>query len=223
MRDILQLSLLDRAFYYAGFLLQGLGVTVSITVGAFIIALTLGLVLAIGHMSKSALARAASIVYVQVFRGLPPLTLLFILYFGLTYIGVRLSPLTAAILGLGLGGAAYCCEIFRSGFSALHFGQKEASAAVGLTPFQSLRFIMLPQAFKVALPSLANYAIGLIKDTALASAVAAPEMLYRAKNLSNETYDSPLIYLIVAAIYFLLTFPVARWVDALERRRGAWS
>lgn len=210
---------LERAVYYLTFLLKGFEVTVYISTGSFIVAVLLGVLLAIARLSRFRLARMAALSYTEVFRGLPPLTLLFILYFGLSYLDIRLAPITAAILGLGLGGAAYCCEIFRAGFCALHFGQAEAAKAVGLTPLQTIRHITLPQALRVALPSLANYGIALIKDTAVASAVAAPEMLYRAKNLSNETYDIPMIYLMVAIIYFCLTFPLARWSAALEHRR----
>ena len=84
-----------------------------------------------------------------------------------------------------------------------------------------MQFIVLPQAFRITLPPLANYAIGLIKDTAVASAVAAPEILFRARNLSNETFQTPLIYLLVAIIFLCLTFPLARLSEYLERRRKA--
>ncbi len=82
---------------------------------------------------------------------------------------------------------------------------------------------MFPQSLRVTLPPLANYAIGLIKDTAVASAVAAPEILFRARNLTSETFETPLIYLMVALLYFCLTFPIARAVDRMERRRRAWA
>lgn len=216
-------TLFTRIQYYLGVLLEGVGVTVGITVGAFLIATVLGLLLAMIKVSRLPLARPAVNLYVELFRDIPPLTQLFIIYFGLTYVGVRLDPVTAAIVGLGLNGSAYCTEIFRSGFSALHHGQREAALAVGMTPIMAMRFVILPQAFRVTLPPLANYAIGLIKDTAVASAVAAPEILFRARNLTSETYETPLIYLLVALIYFVLTFPIARWVDHLERQRRSWS
>ena len=90
-----------------------------------------------------------------------------------------------------------------------------------MTPLATMRFIILPQAFRITLPPLANYAIGLIKDTAVASAVAAPEILFRARNLTSETFETPVIYLLVAIIFFCLTFPLARLAEHLERRRKA--
>ncbi len=209
--------------YFLSVLLQGALVTVSITLGSFLIAIVLGLLLAVLRTSSSATLRLLVRCYVEVFRDIPPLTQLFIIYFGLTYVGLTLNPFEAAVIGLGLNGSAYCTEIFRSGFSALHHGQLEAAAAVGLTPLKRMRFIVIPQALRITLPPLGNFAIGLIKDTAVASAVAAPEILFRARNLTSETFETPLIYVIVAMIYFSLTFPVARLVDRLEARRRSWA
>lgn len=216
-------DLLARILYYVSVLFEGVGATVTITIGALAIAATVGLALAMLKVSNLPSARFFVGAYVEIFRNIPPLTQLFIIYFGLTYVGVRLEPLTAAIVGLGLNGSAYCAEIFRSGFSALHHGQREAAAAAGMTPPMAMRFVILPQAFRITLPPLANYAIGLIKDTAVASAVAAPEILFRARSLTSETYETPLIYLIVAILYFCLTFPLARWADHLEQKRKTWS
>jgi polar amino acid transport system permease protein/cystine transport system permease protein len=216
-------GLIARVVYYLGVLVQGVGVTVGITLGALAIAIVLGLVLATLKVSRLPLARPLVDSYVEVFRDIPPLTQLFVIYFGLTYMGIRLEPVTAAIVGLGLNGSAYCTEIFRSGFSALHHGQREAAAAVGMTPAMSMRYVILPQALRITLPPLANYAIGLIKDTAVASAIAAPEILFRARNLTSETFETPLIYLIVAIMYFCLTFPIARWVEHLEKSRRSWA
>ncbi|MCB1883207.1 MAG: amino acid ABC transporter permease [Geminicoccaceae bacterium] len=213
----------ERVPYYIGVLLKGATVTVGITLGALAIALALGLALAVLRTTRLPLARPFVRSWVEVFRDIPPLTQLFIIYFGLTYVGIRLDPFTAAVVGLGLNGSAYCAEIFRSGFSAVHHGQREAAASIGMTPMRAMRFVVFPQAFRVTLPPLANYAIGLIKDTAVASAVAAPEILFRARNLTSETFETPLIYLLVAILYFCLTFPIARLVDRLEARRKAWA
>lgn len=216
-------GLIARILYYASVLFEGVGATVAITAGALSIAVVLGLALAMLKVSNLPAARFCVNAYVEVFRNIPPLTQLFIIYFGLTYVGVRLEPLAAAIIGLGLNGSAYCTEIFRSGFSALHHGQREAAAAAGMTPAKTMRFVILPQALRITLPPLANYAIGLIKDTAVASSVAAPEILFRARSLTSETYETPLIYLLVAILYFCLTFPLARWADRLERKRKGWT
>ncbi len=213
----------SRAPVYLEVLLQGAGVTVMITAGSFLMAVFVGLTLAILKTYRLLIVNALINVYVELFRGIPALTLLFICYFGLTYVGIRLNPLPAAIIGLGLSGGAYCTEIFRSGISALHHGQREAAAAVGMKPFMTMRYIILPQALRITLPPLGNYAVGLIKDTAVASAVAAPEILFRARNLTTETFDTAFIYLLVACLYFCMTFPIARWVDHLEKKKASQS
>ncbi len=214
---------LDNIPYYLGVLLQGAGITVTLTLGALAIAVVLGLALAAFKVSRIPLARGFVDIYVEIFRDIPPLTQLFIIYFGLTYVGIWLDPIAAAIVGLGLNGSAYCAEIFRSGFAALHHGQREAAASIGMTPGMAMRHVVLPQALRITLPPLGNYGIGLLKDTAVASAVAAPEILFRARNLATETFETPLIYLLVAVLYFCLTFPLARLVDRLERNRRSWT
>jgi His/Glu/Gln/Arg/opine family amino acid ABC transporter permease subunit len=216
-------GVLSRYEYYIGVLLQGASVTVVITMGALAIALVLGLALAALKVSGIPLARQFVDSYVEVFRDIPPLTQLFIIYFGLTYIGLRLDPIPAAVIGLGLNGSAFCAEIFRAGFAALHHGQREAAVAVGMTPGMAMRYVILPQAFRITLPPLGNYAIALLTDTAVASAIAAPEILFRARNLTSETFETPVIFLLVAILYFCLTFPLARWVNYLERKRRIWS
>lgn len=214
------IDLFHRSTSYVEVLLQGAGVTVAITAGSFLMAVAIGLVFAVVRTFNIRGINALIAVYVEVFRGIPPLTLLFICYFGLTYVGIKLNPLPAAIIGLGLAGGAYCTEIFRSGISALHQGQREAAAAIGMTPLMAMRFVILPQALRITLPPLGNYGIGLIKDTAVASAVAAPEILFRARNLTTETFDTALIYALVAIIYLAMTFPLARWVAWLEKKRS---
>ena len=159
---------------------------------------------------------------VEVFRGIPALTLLFVIYFGLAYLGWRIGPMTASILGLSLIGGAYLSEVFRAGLDALHHGQREAALAAGMTPAQALRYVLVPQAWLVTLPPLANYAIGLLKDTAIVSAIAAPEIMFWARSLVTSTFETTLVYVLAAAIYLTLSFPLARLADRLERRREAW-
>jgi ABC-type amino acid transport system permease subunit len=162
-------------------------------------------------------------VYVEIFRGIPALTLLFILYFGLAYSRIRIESVPAAILGLGLVGGAILTEVFRSGFEALHHGQREAALAVGMTPIMAMRYIILPQAVRITLPPIGNYAIGLLKDTAIVSAIAAPEIMFYARNLVTSTFETTIIYVLVAILYFCLSFPLARIVGRLEERRRSWQ
>lgn len=205
------------------FLLTGAVVTVEVTAGAFVASVLLGMLFAGFRTSRSRLLRGLAHVYVEVFRAVPVLTQLFIVYFGLGAVGIRLSPLPAAVVGFGLNGGAYLTEVFRAGIEAVHRGQSEAAFSIGMTRLMALRIIVLPQATRIVIPALANFAIGLLKDTSLASAVAAPELAFNANMLVRETYMSTQIYLAVAVIYLGLSLPLSALSRALERRGARGS
>jgi His/Glu/Gln/Arg/opine family amino acid ABC transporter permease subunit len=162
------------------------------------------------------------IMYVEVFRSVPALTQLFIIYFGLAQIGIRLQSLPAAIVGLGLAGGAILTEVFRAGFQALHHGQREAALAVGMTPIMAVRYIILPQAWRIVLPPLGNYSISLLKETSVASAIAAPEIMFFARQLVTKTFETPLIYSMTALFYLAMSIPLGRLVARLERKERSW-
>jgi His/Glu/Gln/Arg/opine family amino acid ABC transporter permease subunit len=200
-------------------LLHGAIVTVKVSVGALLIALGGGLGLAVlRFLFSSRLLHWAVGVYVEVFRNIPSLTHLFIIYFGLPYFGIRMSSMTAAILGLGLIGAAVLTDVFRAGLEAPSRGQSEAALAAGMTPFMVLRLIVLPQAWRVSLPPTGNYAVGLVKDTSLVSAIAAPEIMFNARQIVNETFQTTLVYGLTALIYLTITFCLSRSIRSIERR-----
>ncbi len=137
----------DNVISYSLTLLRGASTTLGITLGALLIALVLGLIFGvIKAFGRIKIVNFLIDVYIEIFRGVPALAILFILYFGLGYAGLRLDALSAAILGLGLIGGAMLTEVFRAGFVALHFGQREAALAIGMTPLMALRYILLPQA-----------------------------------------------------------------------------
>ena len=192
--------------------------TVEITAGGFVVAVLIGLLCAILQTFRSRLLRAIVAVYVDVFRAIPVLTQLIIIYFGLTEIGIRLNPLSAAIVGFGINGGAYLTEVFRTGIASVHAGQMEAAQMVGMTRLTAMRIIILPQAMRVVLPPLGNFAIGLLKDTALASAVAAPELMFRARNLVDRTFLSTQIYVTTAAIYLAMSLPLGYLTRRMEAR-----
>jgi polar amino acid transport system permease protein len=194
--------------------------TIEITVGSFVLALILGLAFGLLRTSARPFARWLAIAYVEVFRSVPVLTQLFIIYFGLGEMGVKLNPLTAAIIGFGINGGAYLTEVFRSGIEAVPRGQSEASFAIGMTKPQAMRYIVLPQAVRTILPPIGNYAIGLLKETSIASAVAAPELMYEAGTLIRQTFLSTQIYLMVAAIYLCMSLPLSHLVGRLEGWMG---
>jgi His/Glu/Gln/Arg/opine family amino acid ABC transporter permease subunit len=194
--------------------------TVQVTLGGFVIAVVIGVVLGTVQSFRWRLLGTCIAVYVDVFRAVPVLTQLFIIYFGLTEIGIRLDPVPAAIVGFGLNGGALLTEVFRAGINAVPRGQMEAAQMLGMTRLKAMRLIILPQAMRIVLPPLGNFAIGLLKDTALASAVAAPELMFRARNLVDKTFLSSQIYLATAAIYLVMSLPLGYLTRRAEARTG---
>jgi len=205
-------------------LARGALTAAQVALGAGLLAASLGLLLALAVVFvRNRLLQLGIAAYVEWMRNVPALAHLFVLYFGLASVGVRLSPLTAAVVGLGLVGAAVLCDVFAAGLRCLHAGQREAALAVGLTPAQALRSVLLPQMLRVTLPSLGNYASQLVKDTSIASAIAAPEVMFYARNLVTSTFETPLIYLTAMLLYAAMVIPISWAFARLERRtaRGA--
>ena len=193
--------------------------TIGISAGAFVVALVLGFVLAsVRYLWPVRLVTIPLQAFVEIYRNIPSLTHLFILYFGLAYLGVRLSSVTAAVLGLGLIGAAGLSEVYRAGFQAVPIGQREAAFAIGLTPWQVFREIVAPQGWRIALPPIGNYAVQLIKDTSLVAAIAAPEIMFTARNLVVNTFETTLVYLLATLIYLALCLPLVVMLRSVEKR-----
>ena len=204
--------------YFLNVLGLGAMTTVGLTAAAFVVAALLGFCLALMRLSRSRVLSLIASVYLEIFRNIPILTQLFILYFGLTYIGITLPAIGAAIIGFGLNGAAILSEVFRASIRTIDRGQSEAAYSIGMTRSLAMRIIVLPQAFKVAIPGMANFAIGLLKDTSLASAAAVPELTFKAKMLVSETYQTNLIYFLLAMIYLILSLVLSHCAARTERR-----
>lgn len=204
--------------YFLEVLWAGTMMTIVVTAGGFVLSILIGIVVAALRTGGSRPLAAITQAYVELFRAVPVLTQLFIIYFGLGAVGIRLDPVTAAIIGFGLNGGAYLTEVFRAGIEAVNRGQGEAASAIGMTRAMAFRVIVLPQAMRIVLPSIANFAIGLLKDTSLASAVAAPELTFRAHMLVDETFLSTQIYLLVAVFYMAMSLPLSLVVRRLEKR-----
>jgi His/Glu/Gln/Arg/opine family amino acid ABC transporter permease subunit len=201
------------------------GMTVRVTAGALVVALLLGLLVALMRISPLRPLRYIALVYTDVLRGTPALVQLFIIYFGLSDLGLEFDPVSAAIVGLGINGAAYVGEIYRAGIEAIHRGQLETALSLGMTPLKAMRFIVLPQAVRIMLPPLCNYAILLVKDTAIISTIAAPEIMFEARRLVQATFMhgiSGQIYLLCAVFYLALTLPLSHIARRLERARQRW-
>ena len=212
----METDLFWRIFFAFG---EGVTVTVEVTIGALILALILGFMLArLRNLFPRRIVALCVAAYVETLRNVPSLTFLFLLYFGLAPLGIRLPSTAAAILGLGLIGAAVVTDVLRAGFQAVPKGQTEASAAIGLTPFQTFCLIILPQSLRLSVAPLGNYAVALVKDTSLVAAIAAPEVMFHARQIVNETFETALVYGCAAALYLSLTFTLSRGVHWVEKR-----
>lgn len=204
-----------------GFVLAGIPTTLLVTVGALAIGAVGMLPLAILRVSRVRLIRAIAIFTIDIVRGIPPIVWLFIIFFGLGTNVIHLSPLTASIVGLGVISAAYFAEILRGGINSVDRGQREAAAALGISPFHGFALIVLPQAIRSALPAAATFSIGLLKDSSIASTIGAPEVLYRAGVDAGASFE-PLMSYGIAAGFYLVVSLIAAWatrrLDAHFRR-----
>ncbi|TNM65374.1 amino acid ABC transporter permease [Aliirhizobium smilacinae] len=200
-------------------LLAGVVVTVEVSIGALFIAVVWGGLLAsLRFLYPSRMLDLAISTYVEIFRNIPTLTHLLIVYFGLAYFGVTLPSLAAAILALGLIGGAVMADVFRAGFQAVPIGQTEAALATGLPPLLTFRLVIFPQALRIILPPSGNYAVGLVKDTSLVAAISAPEIMFNARQIVNVSFQTGLVYGTAAMIYLALTFLLTALFYALERK-----
>lgn len=200
-------------------LLMGAGVTVQITALSVGFGLFIGMFVGIARLAKIAPIRMAAAVYVDFIRGTPLLVQIFLIYFALPMvIGQRIDPFIAAITACSINSGAYVAEIFRSGIQSIDKGQMEAGRSLGMTWAQTMRYIILPQAFKRIIPPLGNEFIAMLKDSSLVSVIGFEELTRRGQLIIARTYGSFEIWLTVAFIYLIMTFTISRLVDYLERR-----
>ena len=197
--------------------LQGALVTLLISALSFALASPLGIALATLRLYTGRPGRWLAAAYVELFRGTPLLLQLYVLYFGLADV-VRLSPMTAAVLGLALNYGAYEAEVYRGALSSVPAGQTEAARALGLSRWQALRYVVFPQALRTALPAVTNDFVALLKDSSLISVITVVELTKRMTILAVELRDWITPGLLCAALYFVMSFPLARWARRIERR-----
>ncbi|MBU6955680.1 MULTISPECIES: cystine ABC transporter permease [unclassified Hahella] len=202
----------------APFLLKGAGYTVGLSLGGMFFGLILGFTLAMMRLSSFRALDWTARVYISFFRGTPLLVQLFMIYYGLPQLGVRLEPLTAALIGFSLNMAAYAAEILRAAIASIDRGQWEAAASIGMTRTQTLYRTILPQAARTALPPLGNSFISLVKDTALAATIQVPELFRQAQLITARTFEIFTMYLAAALIYWVLASLLAHLQNRLEAR-----
>ena len=201
-------------------LLEGLWITILLGVVSIIAGLVTGLLMALVRLYAVAPLRAVARIYIDVFRSIPLLVLLVLVYYALPFVGIRLTSFTAAATALTLVSCAYTAEIFRAGIEALPKGQFEAADAIGLGFISSMRDVILPQAFRIVVPPLTSNCINVLKDTALASVVAMPDLLKQATQ-AQALAANPTPLIGAAFLYLLLLLPLVRLVGYFEARHRA--
>jgi polar amino acid transport system permease protein len=199
-------------------LLHGALLTVLVSLLSFALALVLGLLSGLGRISRLAPLRALTAVYIQFIRGTPLLLQLFFIYYVLPYAGLVLTPFTSAVIGLTLNYAAYMAEVFRSGIQAIPKGQWEAGLASGMSRRVLMRRIILPQAVRIVIPPLGNFFVSIFKDSALVSVITMRDLMFSGELLASATFKHFEIFSMVAAIYFLISYPTAKFVEFVEAK-----
>lgn len=186
-------------------LLRALTGTIPLTVIAFALAMVIAVVVALVQFANVKVLKSFCRFYIWIFRGTPLLVQLYIVFFGLSKIGILLDPFPAAVIVFALNEGAYCAETVRASLESVPAGQLEAGQCAGLSYLQTIFRIVLPQAMRTAFPSLFNSLISMVKDTSLASCITVPEMLQTTKQIVAVTYESLLLYAEVGLIYLIIS------------------
>ena len=205
------------------FLLQGAAWTVGLSLIAFVGGGLFGLLVALCRVSPVKAVRFVTAGYVQLIQGTPLLVILFMTFFGLPALGLKMSPLAAAGVSLTLYVSAYLGEIWRGCIQSVPRAQWEAAECLALTRIQRMRLVVLPQAIRIATPPTVGFMVQIVKNTSLASVVGFVELARAGQLINNSVFEPFIVYLIIAAIYFCLCFPLSRWSQRLERRVGPAS
>jgi polar amino acid transport system permease protein len=192
--------------------------TVLLTLTAFIGGGVGGAVVAVARVAPARLVRRAAAAYITLLQGIPPLILLFLVFFGSTILGLRVAPWTAAAVGYGMYGSAFLGEIWRGSLQAVPRGQRDAATALALTFARRLRLVIVPQAARIALPPTVGFLVQLLKSTSLASVIGFGELTWTGQMLNNITFEPLAVFGMVAGLYFALCWPLSLLSARLETR-----
>ena len=199
------------------FLLQGALITIEITMLSVGIGFFIGLFTGIARISRVRLLRITATIYADGIRGTPLLIQIFLIYFALPVVlGMHINPFVAAVTACGINSGAYVSEIFRAGIQSIDIGQIEAGRSLGLTWWQTMYYILLPQAFRNILPPLGNEFITMLKDSSLVSVIGFEELTRRGQLVIAQTYASFEIWMTVAVLYLIMTLVIARFISYME-------
>ena len=196
---------------------SGIGLTLLVTALSLLFGAIIGIPLVAGRRSPRPLLRGLSAVYVNIVRSVPPITWLFLIYFGLPQFALRLSTFAAAVLGFSIISSAYLAEAYRAGLLSIPRGQWEAATALGISFVDRTRYIITPQAFRVFLPIIAAFTIGLLKDSALASTIGVHEITYQANLAAKTSHNGLLAFTIAGLLYIAISLPLALVTRRVDR------
>jgi polar amino acid transport system permease protein len=202
------------------FILEAAKWTLALSAIAFVGGAILGLALALMRTSESAWARGASTTFIQIFQGTPLLLQLFLVFFGAPVLGLDINPWVAAGVALILNSGAFLGEIWRGCIEAIPRGQWEAAQALSLRYFDRMRDVVLPQAFKIALAPTVGYLVQIIKGTSLAAIIGFVEVTRAGQIVNNATFQPLIVFSVVAAIYFVICWPLSLLAASMERKRA---
>lgn len=200
------------------YLIAALRWTVLLTLAAFAGGAVIGLIIAIMRVSNFWLLRAVAVCYIQLVQGTPLLVLLFVLFFGLPIFGLPVLPWIAAGVAFSVYAGAFLGEIWRGALQSIPKTQWEAGGSLGLGFFEQLRFVIVPQAVRVAIPPTIGFLVQLIKNTSLAATIGFVELTREGQLTTASTFQPFTVYIVVALLYFLMCFPLTQWSRTLERR-----
>jgi putative glutamine transport system permease protein len=203
-------------------LLSGLRTTAELGLFALVLALVAGTLVGVLRVLPVPAVPWLGSAYVEFFRNSPLLVQMYIWFFGLPTIGIVLPPFWAAVTALGIYTSAFVAEVVRAGIQSVSRGHVEAARSLGLSYLQTMRQVILPQAFAVTIPPLGNLAIALAKNTSIASAIAVGDLLYQGELINARTFATYPIFLAVMVLYLVITIPMSRGVNVLERRLVAY-
>ncbi|PJI47847.1 MULTISPECIES: amino acid ABC transporter permease [Pseudomonas] len=209
---------LQNALDFLPILLSGAVVTVQVTIASFVLSSLIGLAFALMMVSKVRAVALFAISVVNVIRGLPIIVQLFYIYFVLPDFGVQLSAMQAGIIGLGIAYSAYQAENFRAGIQAIQQGQIEAAESLGMRGPMIMRRVVLPQAFRIALPPYGNTLVMMLKDSSLVSTITVAEMTRAGQLIASSTFENMTVYTLVALLYLALSLPLSFALRRLEAR-----
>jgi His/Glu/Gln/Arg/opine family amino acid ABC transporter permease subunit len=199
-------------------LASGIPMVLNLTVYSLILAVVVGLILSLVRIAHVPFLNQVVVVIVELLRGTPLLVQLVYIYYVFPVIGIHIDPVVSGILGLGLNYAAYVSEVFRSSINSIDRGQMEAALSLGYTPPRAMAKIIIPQSLRVSVPPLGNYAISMVKDTALTSVIAVTEILKQANVLASTTFQVTEAYTAAAILYLVISLPLSGLVKVAEWR-----